>query len=125
MQTIVELVTKIITYIEDLYNRKYGIRALYTALFLIPSISLLWLYRIETVENAKLEAKIERLEKSEKDCVERSAEIKQRVQKEVLEELKDIYKTFKEFRTDVLQENTQTVRKLKQVENELEHIQTK
>lgn len=125
MKLILTLIIQFVDWLENLFKREYGIRSLYMMILLIPSICFLIMYRLEHVKNKELETLLELSRSREIDCIQKTASIKREVREEVYEELKDIYKTFKDFRTDVLNENSQTVKNLKKVEDEIQQIQNK
>lgn len=123
MQLIIDLLLKFVSWLEDLWGRQYGIRTLYTMIFLVPSICLLVMYRIELTTVEKLTRQLNESKDREVQCLKETNAIKREVREEVYEELQDIYQTFKNIRTDVLNENSQTVKNLKKVENEIQQIQ--
>lgn len=116
---LIKTITDLVTWVEGLFHKKYGIRTLYMMLFLLPSICLGLLYYFEVSNSRELLIKLEKSRHNEIVCIEEKSKIRLEVRKEVLEEFKETYETIKSFELEVLLENQRTVEKIKKLESKL------
>ena len=115
-------ITDAITFIEGLLSREYGIRTLYFALLLIPSLSLLWLYRMSLDENASLREEIRVQKILTHECVSAKNSIKEDTRKEVMDELRTTMDLINNFKSIISENNEVLKKKAEEVSKELNKI---
>lgn len=118
-----KIVMDAIDWIESLFHKEYGIRVLYMAILLIPSVSLYVLYRKEVVNNEKIVVLLNNQSTNYYNCLEQKsilkAEVREEVRKEVLTEFRDVFETINEFQIEIMMENSKTIDKIKKYESKL------
>lgn len=118
-----KIVMDTIDWFEGLFHKEYGIRVLYMAILLIPSVSLYVLYRKEVTNNEKMVILLENQNTNYYNCLEQKsilkAEVREEVRKEVLTEFRDVFETINEFQIEIMMENSKTMDKIKKYESEL------
>lgn len=120
---IVETITGVIDWLEGLFHKEYGIRVFYMMLFLIPSVSLYFLYKSEVTNSERLLKELQTEQDRYRICLETKSDLKrglrEEVRKEVMTEFRDVFDAINEFQLDVILENNKTVEKIRNIENKI------
>lgn len=120
--TILDTVMKVITFFEELFNKKYGIRALYFTVLLIPSVSILALYSSALTANAALEEQLAIERENTQNCIEQKDSLKIQIRAEVLAEFQNTLLLIDNFKSIISKDNSKLKNKADKIEEEIDNL---